>query len=70
MFEGWCVGFRALSNAGVEEKWKVAEDRFQREGERYQGQLGKQKLESALFVNTSLRDYDALTDRFDAFVHM
>ena len=70
VFEGWCVGFRPLSDADVERKWKFAKEDFDKNGEAYKGQLGKQKLESVLFVNNSLRDYDALTDRFGAFLHM
>lgn len=70
IFEGWCVGFRALSDADVEKKWKAAKDGYQQKGDAYQGQLGRQTLESALFINSKLREYDALTDRFGAFAHM
>ena len=70
IFEGWCVGFRTISDAQVEEKWKTAKTEYERQGDHYQGQLGKQKLESALFINNALRDYDDLTDHFGAFVHM
>lgn len=70
VFEGWCVGFRALSDADVEQEWTAARDEFKHKGDGYQGQLGKLKLESALFVNSKLREYDALTDHFGAFVHM
>lgn len=70
VFEGWCVGFRPLSDEDVERKWKAAKELYDRQGDAYQGQLGRQRLESALFVNANLRDYDALTDRFGAFVHM
>lgn len=70
VFEGWCVGFRALSDEQVEQKWSAAKSEHEQQGDGYQGQLGKQHLKSALFVNSKLRDYDALTDRFGAFVHM
>lgn len=70
IFEGWCVGFRALSDAGVEEKWKAAKKEFERAGEGYKGQLGRQRLESVAFVNEKLREYDGLTDMFGAFIHM
>ena len=70
VFEGWCVGFRALSDEQVETKWKAAKDDFEKNGDAYQGQLGKQKLSSALFVNSCLREYDSLTNQFGAFVHM
>ena len=70
VFEGWCVGFRALSDSEFERKWTAARNEFQRNGDEYSGQLGKLELESALFLNSKLREYDALTDRFGAFVHM
>ena len=70
IFEGWCVGFRALSGDEVQRKWEAAKAEFERDGERYQGQLGKLKLESVLFVNEQLKRYDALTDQIGAFIHM
>ena len=70
VFEGWCVGFRALADADVKKKWEAARAESEYDGVDYKGQLGKQQLESALFVNDSLREYDALTDQFEAFVHM
>lgn len=70
VFEGWCVGFRALADEQVEEKWRAAKQLFDSDQKSYHGQLGKQRLESVLFVNRNLREYDALTDRFGAFVHM
>ena len=70
VFEGWCVGFRALSDGDVEEQWKAAKEEFESEGGAYRGQLGRQNLESVLYVNDCLRDYDILTDQFGAFVHM
>lgn len=70
VFEGWCVGFRPLSDDDVSKKWKAAKEQYAQQGDAYQGQLGKQNLESVLFVNAKLREYDALTDHFGAFVHM
>lgn len=70
VFEGWCVGFRALSDDEVERKWRAAKAEYETLGDQYQGQLGKLQLESVLFVNEQLRRYDVLTDRFGAFVHM
>jgi D-glycerate 3-kinase len=70
VFEGWCVGFRNLSGTEAERKWRAAKDDFERKGDGYLGQLGRLKLKSVLFVNDKLRDYDALTDRFGAFMHM
>ena len=61
IFEGWCVGFRALSDEEVERKWKAAAQEFEARGEAYEGRLGKLQLESVLFVNNKLREYDAMT---------
>ncbi|KAK5111298.1 hypothetical protein LTR85_012193 [Meristemomyces frigidus] len=70
VFEGWCVGFRALSDADVEGKWRSAKEKCESQGDRYLGQLGKLELEHVIFVNSKLREYDALTDRFGAFMHI
>ncbi|KAL1865427.1 hypothetical protein VTK73DRAFT_5241 [Phialemonium thermophilum] len=59
IFEGWCVGFRALPPAEVEAKWRGPSRT-----------LHRHKLEHLLFVNERLAAYDAVTDRFDAFVHI
>jgi D-glycerate 3-kinase len=61
IFEGWCVGFRALSDEEVERKWKAAVQEFETSGDAYEGRLGKLQLESVLFVNDKLREYDAMT---------
>ncbi|KAK6397065.1 hypothetical protein LTR65_007564 [Meristemomyces frigidus] len=70
VFEGWCVGFRALSDDEAEQKWKDAKAEYESKGDGYQGQLGKLQLEHVLFVNSKLREYDALTDQFGAFMHI
>jgi D-glycerate 3-kinase len=59
ILEGWSVGFRALSPADVEAKWKGPSRTLQ-----------QHKLEHLLFVNDKLRGYDALTDLFNAFIHI
>ncbi|KAK1081594.1 hypothetical protein LTR33_004551 [Friedmanniomyces endolithicus] len=70
VFEGWCVGFRPLDDEEVERKWRAAKAEYERKGAEYQGHLGKLHLESVLYVNAKLREYDALTDRFGAFMHI
>ncbi|KAK0290512.1 hypothetical protein LTR91_009408 [Friedmanniomyces endolithicus] len=70
VFEGWCVGFRSLDDEEAERKWRAAKAEYESKGAEYQGQLGKLQLQSVLFVNAKLREYDALTDRFGAFVHI
>jgi D-glycerate 3-kinase len=59
--EGWCVGFRALDPAAVEERWRAPGSKT----------LHSHKLEHLLLINDKLRDYDgALTALLDAFVHV
>lgn len=59
ILEGWSVGFRPLSPAAVEDKWNSPSRT-----------LRKHQLEHLLFVNDRLADYDALTELFDAFIHI
>ncbi|KAK2064974.1 D-glycerate 3-kinase [Colletotrichum caudatum] len=59
IFEGWCVGFRALPNAEVEARWKAPSRTLQRH-----------KLEHLLLVNERLKGYDIITDLLDAFIHI
>ncbi|KAK3324729.1 P-loop containing nucleoside triphosphate hydrolase protein [Cercophora scortea] len=59
ILEGWCVGFRALPPTTVEAKWRAPSRT-----------LHSHTLEHLLLINGALRAYDALTDLFDAFVHI
>ncbi|KAK7754050.1 hypothetical protein SLS62_003896 [Diatrype stigma] len=60
IFEGWCVGFRSLSAAEVEEKWRAPSRTLKRHA-----------LEHLQLVNSRLAAYDsAVTDHFDAFIHV
>jgi pantothenate kinase-related protein Tda10 len=70
VFEGWCVGFRALEDGEVERKWRAGQEQAEREGDVYQGRLGKLRLEDVMFVNEKLREYEGLTGRLGGFVHM
>jgi D-glycerate 3-kinase len=63
IFEGWSVGFRALAPEEVESK--QAASKAQKSGT-----LWKHRLEDLLFVNEKLREYDVMTDLFDAFIHI
>ncbi|KAI3332125.1 putative Uridine/cytidine kinase [Xylariaceae sp. AK1471] len=59
IFEGWCVGFRSLAPAEV--------------AIRYNGPsrtLKRHALEHLQFVNGQLEAYNAITDLFDAFIHI
>lgn len=68
LFEGWCVGFRSCSDQDLESRWNRAKEDATKPT--YNGQLGKLSLKHIKFVNDALRDYDRLTDRLDAFIHM
>lgn len=56
VFEGWCVGFRALRDEDVERKWRDA-----KEGRLGESQLAQHRLTDLLFINEALKGYDLLT---------
>ena len=73
LFEGWCAGFRALSDGKLEERWKTAIEaleranaaagaRSEKEGVRMTGRLGRQKLADLKTVNKALREYTKVTE--------
>ncbi|THX31376.1 putative uridine/cytidine kinase [Aureobasidium pullulans] len=70
IFEGWCVGFRSLSDEELVQKWEAAKAARIFDGEAYHGRLAALELEHVSFVNEALRQYDALTDYFGALVHI
>ncbi|RCI08430.1 hypothetical protein L249_8904 [Ophiocordyceps polyrhachis-furcata BCC 54312] len=59
ILEGWCVGFRALSNSDVEARWRAPSRT-----------LLNHRLEHLLLVNDMLRSYDGLTDLLDVMIHV
>lgn len=61
VFEGWCVGFRALINESLQIKWQEAKADAQQLESKYKGQLGKLDFEAVDFVNTALKQYDGMT---------
>ncbi|KAJ5890835.1 uncharacterized protein N7473_007063 [Penicillium subrubescens] len=68
IFEGWCVGFRAWDDQTLRAKWENAVR--QKESGNYQGRLGYVQFEDVKAVNDALRQYDALTDKLDALIHI
>lgn len=60
VFEGWCVGFRPLTNGYLEKKWREAREEAEMDG--YEGQLGSLEYETVELVNDALREYDELTE--------
>lgn len=59
LFEGWCVGFRALSPSEVAEK---------RSTSTHPGTLRQHALEHLLYVNQKLENYARIWDQFDALI--
>ncbi|MCJ1252083.1 hypothetical protein MMC30_009321 [Trapelia coarctata] len=68
VFEGWCVGFRALGEEGVRKKWE--ETKTQLASGSYHGRLAHNRLEDLLFIDKALAQYDVLTNQLDALVHI
>lgn len=60
VLEGWCVGFRSLHHSAIAAKYASPSSLT----------LKDHKLEDLLFVNEKLREYDVLTDAFDASIHI
>lgn len=59
IFEGWCVGFRPLSECDLKQKWEHA--RMCREAGEYIGRLGFNTLGHVANINTALRAYEQIT---------
>ncbi|KAL8743535.1 MAG: hypothetical protein Q9184_008100, partial [Pyrenodesmia sp. 2 TL-2023] len=60
IIEGWCLGFKALDDAGLVALWEDARNaRDQDQG--YRGRLGHNCLDDVRFVNEALKGYDAIT---------
>ena len=59
IFEGWCVGFRSLPLEKVVERQKEPSVT-----------LHRHRLQDLQFVNEKLREYEGITDTFDAFIHI
>ena len=68
LFEGWCVGFRALARSMLQSKWENA--RRLKEAGNYRGMLGLNEFASICFVNDALKHYDQITDQLDALIHL
>jgi D-glycerate 3-kinase len=60
IFEGWCVGFRALTAAELQTKWEQSVAEKEKVG--YRGKLGFHRLADVEFVNEALRKYDVFTE--------
>lgn len=69
LFEGWCVGFTALTDEEVKEKY-LASVEAHRKGSEVTTTLWQHSLEHLLFVNDKLRGYRIMTDQFKAMIHI
>jgi D-glycerate 3-kinase len=70
IFEGWSVGFRPLEPAQLEALHSKAKAQLEISPNTYNGRLGHNTLSSVTDINEALRDYDALTNQLDAFIHI
>ncbi|KAI1268868.1 putative Uridine/cytidine kinase [Xylariaceae sp. FL1019] len=59
IFEGWCVGFRSLAPLEIHRKWNSPSRT-----------LKSHSLSHLEFINDQLCYYDAITNLFDAFIHI
>lgn len=62
IFEGWCVGFRSLSDKELVAKWEDAKAARIFDKEAYHGRLAFVELEHVSLINDALRQYDSLTE--------
>ncbi|KAI0598330.1 P-loop containing nucleoside triphosphate hydrolase protein [Biscogniauxia sp. FL1348] len=71
IFEGWCVGFRAVGADEVAARWRDADADGGEGNGKPRSTLRRHRLEHLTFVNEALRAYDgAVTDLLDAFIHV
>ena len=68
LFEGWCVGFRPVSDSTLKQAWEHAVAAKEKGG--YNGRLGHNSLQSVTDINEALKKYDQITDQLDAFIHI
>ena len=62
LFEGWCVGFRALDPESLRRKWAAAVAARETDPHHYNGRLGYNSLQSVADINEALREYDQITE--------
>ena len=59
LFEGWCVGFEALTQHDLRQKWDAAV--AQRNAGEYIGRLGHNSYGNVERINEALKEYDTIT---------
>ncbi|KAK5075364.1 hypothetical protein LTS08_001569 [Lithohypha guttulata] len=70
LFEGWCVGFRPISDEAVKQKHEAASKLAQEPDSNYKGRLGHNALQNLSTINNSLKQYDEITSQFDGLIHI
>lgn len=59
IFEGWCVGFRALSPSALQERVSKPSKT-----------LKSHSIQDLMFINEKLKGYEVINESFDAFIHI
>ncbi|OAX80622.1 hypothetical protein ACJ72_05044, partial [Emergomyces africanus] len=62
IFEGWCVGFRALPEEELRRVWEDAVQLRLRDPQGYKGRLGHVRFEDVKVINEALKGYDVFTN--------
>lgn len=68
IIEGWCLGFRALSDGLLKAKWEAAV--LQHATGSYRGRLAFCGYADVSFTNQALKAYDQLTDQIHVLIHL
>ena len=68
LLEGWCIGFKALSDGELRRRWESA--RAQEAAGVYDGRLAFASLCNISVVNAALKEYDEITNQLDAMIHI
>lgn len=70
LFEGWCVGFRAISPQRLQQKYDDAVAALHSPKQTYRGRLAYNTPKSLTLINDALMSYDALTQQLHTFVYL
>lgn len=68
ILEGWCIGFRALSDVDLLCKWRSAVE-LKEQGTGF-SRLGYCSLQNVRHVNDALKGYDDMTNSLDILIHI
>ncbi|MDI1488809.1 MAG: hypothetical protein OHK93_008085 [Ramalina farinacea] len=68
LLEGWCIGFKALSDGELRRRWESA--KAQEGAGVYDGRLAFASLCNISVVNAALKQYDEITKQLDAMIHI